>query len=242
MLEIRPVGSHGTEIVRGYDAIYAQTPLEHGISFYLEMFDHLEARPGQRFLDVACGSGRLVAVAEGQGLLAVGLDISRTALGLGRGSLGLKRLVLGAGEALPFKGESFDRIAVIGSLEHFWDPAVGVREVCRVLRPGGRAVILVPNTFSLTHVLYVWRKGEVFDDGQPLQRYATRKQWQRLIEAGGLIVHEVRRYERERPRRLRDWLGYLRRPGRLVRWLLGGLVPLDAVNCFVFICGRPEER
>ncbi len=241
MLEIRAVGPESIEVIRAYDAVYAQAPLEHSPSFYLEMFDHLEARPGQRFLDVACGSGQLVALAERRGLLAVGLDISRRAVGIGRGSLSLKRLVLGAGEALPFKGESFDLVAVIGSLEHFWDPALGVREVHRVLRPGGKAVVLVPNTFSLTHVLYVWRKGEVFDDGQPLQRYATRRQWQRLIEAGGLIVLKVKRYERERPRRLRDWLSYLRRPGRLLRWLLGGLMPLDAVNCFVFICGRPEE-
>ena len=239
MLEVRPSDPDRAGIVRGYDAIFARAPLEQTISFYLEMFDHLEVRPGERFLDVACGSGRLLAVAERRGVAAVGLDISRTALGLGRRSFGLKRLVVGAGEALPFKDESFNAVAVIGSLEHFSDPASGVRELRRVLKPGGRAVILVPNTFSLTHVLYVWRTGEVFDDGQPLQRYATRKQWRRLIEDGGLVIRSIRRYERERARRFRDLLGYLRRPGRLIRWLLGGLIPLDAVNCFVFVCARP---
>ncbi len=239
MLELGPAGRRAADIAGGYDVLYKDKPLEQSLSFYLEMYDHLQARPGQRFLDVACGTGRLVAIAERRGLLAVGVDISKVAVRVGRSSLGLGRLVVAAGEALPFKAESFDRVAVIGSLEHFSDPAAGVQEVRRVLRPGGRAVILVPNTFSLTHVLYVWRRGEVFDDGQPLQRYATRREWERLLKDGGLIIKSVGRYERERPRTLEDWISYLRRPGRLVRWLLGRVIPLDAVNCFVFICSRP---
>jgi SAM-dependent methyltransferase len=240
MLEIRP-GSQGlADIIRGYDALYGATPLDQTASFYLEMYGHLEARAGQRLLDVACGSGMLVALAERQGLTAVGLDISKVAVHSGRRQHGLRRMVIGAGENLPFKDGAFDLVAVIGSLEHFFDPAQGAREVRRVLKPGGKAVILVPNTFSLTHVLYVWRMGDVFDDGQPLQRYATRRQWQRLLEQAGLTVLAVRRYERERPRCVADWLQYLRHPGRLLRWLFGRVMPLDAVNCFVFVCARPE--
>lgn len=240
MLEVGPERLGANEIARGYDALFGVKPPEQTRSFYLEIYDHLGAQPGQRLLDVACGSGGLVAVAAKRGLLAVGLDISRVAVRTARDRFGLRRLIVGAAETLPFKDRSFDLVTVVGSLEHFSDPALGAREVARVLKPGGKAVILVPNTFSLTHVLYVWRTGEVFDDGQPLQRYATRQQWRRLIEGAGLTVLAVRRYERERPRCVDDWVRYLRRPGRLVRWLLGGLMPLDAANCFVFVCARPE--
>jgi SAM-dependent methyltransferase len=54
-------------------------------------------------------------------------------------------VVTGRGEQLPFAGESFDLIVCIWVLEHLRDPEGVLREVRRVLRPGGHFVFLTPN-------------------------------------------------------------------------------------------------
>ena len=54
-------------------------------------------------------------------------------------------VVRGLGEQLPFVDETFDLIVCLWVLEHLRDPAVTLREVRRVLRPGGHFVFLTPN-------------------------------------------------------------------------------------------------
>jgi hypothetical protein len=98
----------------------------------------------------------------------------------------------------------------------------------------------VPNAYGLLgNIAYVWRQGEIFDDGQPLQRYATRRTWEALLERGGLRVERTLGYgELEFPRTARDALWLVARPHKLVRYLLTPLIPTNLANDFVFICGR----
>jgi SAM-dependent methyltransferase len=146
--------------------------------------------------------------------------------------------VTGDAEGLPFGDEAFDRIMNLGSVEHYEAPARAVREMARVLRPTGKAVILLPNAFAYQHALYVWRHGRVYDDGQPLQRYATDHDWRRLLEENGLRVVDTVKYQRVVPRTPGDLLWYLRRPRQLAQLAVSPLVPLHAANCFVYIAER----
>jgi demethylmenaquinone methyltransferase/2-methoxy-6-polyprenyl-1,4-benzoquinol methylase len=100
--------------------------------------------PGHRALDVACGSGKLTAelhhrVERG---LVVGLDFSAEMLRVagqeGAGTI----YVRGDGLRLPFADGTFDGVTVAFGLRNYVDPAQGLREMRRVLRPGGRAVVL----------------------------------------------------------------------------------------------------
>ncbi len=225
---------------RGYEEIYATEPIRHVDSFYRWALDLAATRPGDRVLDVSCGVGRVVDLAARRGLKAVGLDVALTALRRGRQAGARGAFVAGDAEALPLATASFDRVINLGSLEHYERPERGVAEMARVLRPGGRAVILVPNAFSYLHVMHVWRTGTVYDDGQPLQRYATRAAWTRLLEASGLRVRQIRKYHRVPPRSLVDLWWYLRQPHALLQLLATPFVPIDAASCFVFICERPE--
>lgn len=181
----------------------------------------------------------MVEFARQRGAKAFGLDFSLTACKHARQRTGAFILSSDA-QRLPFPTATFDAATNIGSLEHFERMDVAVQEMKRVLKPGGKALLMVPNTFGLRwNVQYAWRTGDVDDDGQPLQRYGTRRQWESLLEQNGLKVLMVLGYEHERawPRTRKDWLGYLRHPRRLISLaLVVPLIPVNMAGQFVFIC------
>jgi SAM-dependent methyltransferase len=90
------------------------------------------------------------------------------------------RVVNAAGEHLPFPSESFDLVLSHEVLEHVQDDAAAVREMVRVLRPGGRIVLFCPNRgypFE-THGIY-WR-GKYHFGNIPLVNYLPRPWRDRL--------------------------------------------------------------
>lgn len=101
-------------------------------------------RRGMRLLDVATGTGLVAESAVdilGAPSAVVGLDASPGMLGQARRRLE-GRLVQGRAEALPFPPDAFDMLSIGYALRHVTDLAVTFREWLRVLRPGGRVVIL----------------------------------------------------------------------------------------------------
>lgn len=222
-----------------YDAIYERKGIRLLDSFYLWLLDLLSPQVGDRLLDVACGEGVLVRFARSRGVIAYGIDLSHAAIRRACRTDPGKGFVVGDGEILPFPDEAFKYITCIGSLEHYVDPSAGVREIRRVLCAGGRACILLPNTFSLLgNVMHAWRHGDVFDDGQPIQRYHTRWGWQRLLEQNGLRVLRVVKYEMAWPQTQADRRWYLSRPWKIGHLLIGLVIPLHLANCLVYICTR----
>lgn len=240
-IEIRHTVTEDAE-QRAYDEIYSDRGLQQRASLYLWFLDQVlrHAPPPARLLDVSCGEGDFLRFARHAGYVAAGLDFSLAALQTldRRGGSAIPAVAANA-QGLPFADASFDVVTNLGSLEHYFDPAQGVREMARVLRPGGTAVVLLPNAYGLFgNILHVLRHGEVFDDGQPLQRYATRGSWQRLLADHGLATRRVLVLERAAPRTAADLAWMLRRPHTFVRVLLGGLVPVNLGDLLVFICDR----
>ncbi len=239
MMEIRHV--QDPEASRqAYDALYAETGIENLVDHLDWLLDLLQVEAGQSLLDVACGRGDLVRLARQRGLRAQGVDLSRVALARGLQRMPVGSLLAADGTRLPFASASFDRLSSVGSLEHYEDMPAGLREMSRVLRSDGRALILVPNSFGLRWtVLHAWRSGELHDDGQPIQRYGTRGQWSRLLAAGGLEVERVLGCEApdDWPGGLAGWLGALRHPSRLLV-PLGRHLPTDMASMFVFLCRK----
>jgi SAM-dependent methyltransferase len=108
---------------------------------------HLEpALPANaRVLDVGCGTGANGPVLAEGGRFAVGLDASPIPLGLaGTAERGHAARLRGDAGALPFADASFDLVAALDVLEHLDDHVAAVRELRRVLLPGGALVIFVP--------------------------------------------------------------------------------------------------
>lgn len=236
MIEIRRT-DEPNNARRAYNIIYRDSAIRHLDSFYRWILKLLHPLPGKRLLDVACGVGVLPRMAAKMGVKAYGCDFSELAIRSGKEFT--NNLVVADGERLPYPDDAFDYVTCIGSLEHYQDPVSGIREMARVLAPSGKACVLLPNTFSLLgNVLYAWHVGRTPDDGQPIQRYAARYEWQDLLEANGLTVIRTVKYEREPPASLTDAVWYLQHPKALAHLLLTPLLPLNLANSFVFLC-RP---
>lgn len=109
-----------------------------------ETVQRLVLAPEDRLLDVGCGTGVLLerVRAEWPTARAVGVDLSFGMLGRAR-ERGIEAVSLVRGDvgALPFSASCFD-VVVSNSALHYWpDASAALREVTRVLRPGGRLVI-----------------------------------------------------------------------------------------------------
>jgi len=100
-------------------------------------------RPGDRVLDAACGTGDFAVADHRAGALEVtGLDFSPRMLERARRKAPGLRFVEGDMLALPFDDGSFDAATVGFGVRNVSDLELGLRELRRVLRPGGRLAIL----------------------------------------------------------------------------------------------------
>jgi ubiquinone/menaquinone biosynthesis C-methylase UbiE len=94
-----------------------------------------------RILDLGCGTGMLLAELSAQGRFLVGVDVSLKMLRVARGRAKGAALVQADADFLPFADGSFEAVVSVTLLQNMPDPAGTVREVARVLKPGGVAIL-----------------------------------------------------------------------------------------------------
>jgi SAM-dependent methyltransferase len=106
-----------------------------------------------RVLDVGCRDGALAAALGLSHREVIGVDIDEAALKDARSKGVLSPCAANLWYPLPFRTSSVDLVLAGEVLEHIVFPALLVREIGRILRPGGRAVGSVPNAFRLKNRL-----------------------------------------------------------------------------------------
>ena len=119
-------------------------------------FSRLSAKPGDRILDIGCGSGRHTCAAYGfKQTVTIGTDLSHTALveardrlrfhdQLGENGGGIWGLTMADASALPFKDDFFDLVICSEVLEHIPEDQDAANEIIRVLKKGHNLVVSVP--------------------------------------------------------------------------------------------------
>ncbi|HNW93502.1 MAG TPA: class I SAM-dependent methyltransferase [bacterium] len=121
-------------------------------------------------LDVGCGEGTTLALARPR--VAVGCDLSRTALGMARRQYPQLALTCGDAAALPFRTGTLPAVGSFFAVEHFAEPERMLAELVRVVAPDGKLVVCGPNYGSPINRNPYWREHR--------HRYFVRRLWQCL--------------------------------------------------------------
>jgi SAM-dependent methyltransferase len=104
----------------------------------------LDPRPGEKLLEVGSSAGYRVQEYAEKGVGVWGVDKDRAAITAGRRRDSSLHLLETDATKLPFPDKYFDRVLSVHLLEHLPDPAKAIGEMARVIKPQGRAVIVVP--------------------------------------------------------------------------------------------------
>ena len=99
-------------------------------------------QPGERALDLACGTGDIAFAAAARGARVVGLDITHRMLQLAARKSHAARFITGDITSLPFGSRLFDVVTTGYGLRNVPDLNLAIDEIARVLRPGGRLLSL----------------------------------------------------------------------------------------------------
>lgn len=136
-----------------------------------------------------CKNTRILQWASEQGARAFGVDIAEPMVRQARAQFpaGALRGVVGDVRRLPLRSSSFDAVYSMGTIEHFFDPETALAEIARVLKPGGCAIIGVPNRLDPflrpLFVALLYRLG-LYDYGY--ERSFSRGALRRRVAAAGL--------------------------------------------------------
>ena len=176
------------------------------------MYDHLQdtidgyVQPTDVVLDAGCGSGRVFQHRlAGRAGRVVGVDVTDEP----RGNTNIDDAAKGDLRALPLRDAAFDLIVMSHVAEHLSHPEPTFRELARVLRPGGRLLLLTPNRWHYVpllaqllphrvHVAFNRRRGVDARDVFPTAyRANTAGRLRGLAVEAGLTVERLERFETE---------------------------------------------
>lgn len=173
--------------------------------FAIEMIESKLA-PGSKILDVGCGTGHLAAELARRGFDTWGTDLSAGMVDYARQHYNPDRFQVADIERIPFPDNYFDGIVCLGVMEYLGSDEPALREMRRVLKPGGHAVITTPS--SICPFFYM-------DRGLIRFRFAVRPLTGAIRRMFGGKQRPAQPFPRVQHRRYRrgNWVKLLRSQG-----------------------------
>lgn len=192
------------------------------------LVESVQAAPDDVVLDVATGTGLVARALRVQyGCEVVGLDRSADMLGAAMARNRHIPLVRGRAESLPFPDESFDHVTFTYLLRYVDDPAAVMRELARVVRPGGRIAALDFGVPASPVLRALWR---VYTSlGLPLIGRLISEQW---ASVGAFLRGSIERFDRDHGGTSveRDWRNAGLKDVRVDRMTFGAGVVMTGVK------------
>lgn len=191
-----PSRAGAQEVAEMADALEQRGQAADQVRVNTALMQALAPSPGERLLEAGCGSGllcRLMAAAAPVGKIT-GLDISIEFLKIARSHAERANVAdaidwsAGQAQALPFREASFDGVLAARLLLHVAEPQAVLSELLRVVRPGGRVVVMdwdfdtiavEHSNRELTRRLLHWRCDHHGGDN-----WSGRRLWRQMIAAG----------------------------------------------------------
>ena len=163
---------------------------------YLPRLVDFASFKGKMLLEVGCGAGiDLVRFARG-GAIVTGIDLSTTALDLARKNLEQNGLTANLqkmnGECMEFADNSFDVAYAHGVLQYTADTEKMVSEIHRILKPGGRAIMMVYNRISWLNLMRQVTKVPLEHEDSPVLKKFSIGELKQLLKlfSGYQIIPE----------------------------------------------------
>jgi SAM-dependent methyltransferase len=132
--EIEGHGSQVTGVVGYFYEMYRR-----------EVIAHVQGTPNREILEVGCGEGMMF---DGTSISPTQMDVSMRRVRFARDKG--QQAICGDGYHIPFADGSFSTVLLIAMLEHTSEPWRVLAEARRVLRQGGRAIMVVPNDVTMS--------------------------------------------------------------------------------------------
>ena len=200
-----PRKRHAVQLFHGlpdhYDRVGAAMSFGQDPRWRRALVDSMKPRTGTRILDVATGTGMVAFGLAARGAEVVGLDQSEAMLGAARARLdrtpalaGRMTFIAGEAEALPFADGEFDALSFTYLLRYVDDRAATMRELARVVKPGGRIGMVefgVPGDPALRAL---WRIHTRV--GLPLLGRAVSRAW---YDVGRFLGPSIERFHAAEP-------------------------------------------
>jgi demethylmenaquinone methyltransferase/2-methoxy-6-polyprenyl-1,4-benzoquinol methylase len=213
-----------------YDRLSAALSFWQDPRWRRALVDEVAPRAGERILDVATGTGMVAAELLGRADCSViGLDQSKEMLAVARARFaddGARvELIEGHAEELPFADGSFDALTVTYLLRYVDDPLATLKELARVVRPGGRVACLEFGVPPRRVPREAWRFYTAI--GLPALGRIASREW---AEVGRFLGPSIRGFYEAHP--LERIVGYWHEAGlrevKVRRMSLGGGVVMSA--------------